>query len=164
MLFLPCCACVFVHATLLPVLSCVAFGTEFRTSPICIFGAYLGAASFAGQIKMRKALQPFAVTAEDRQYAACRREALLWNLLPASPQHGRWAILPGRRTAFLFHPRCFHVRYSCLCSMNRAGLQRAAVAVIGQEITHLQRWGWSQHHARAAAEFRYNGEEKRWSL
>ncbi|XP_056881879.1 steroidogenic acute regulatory protein, mitochondrial [Takifugu flavidus] len=39
---------------------------------------------------------------------------------------------------------------------NMAGLQRAAVAVIGQEITHLQRWGWSQHLTGATAEFQYN--------
>uniref|UniRef100_H3BWB3 START domain-containing protein 1 n=1 Tax=Tetraodon nigroviridis TaxID=99883 RepID=H3BWB3_TETNG len=39
---------------------------------------------------------------------------------------------------------------------NMAGLQRAAVAVIGQEITQLQRWGWIQHPTRAPAKFRYN--------
>lgn len=55
----PCAAaCVFVRATLLKVLSCVAFGTGFRTGPICIFAAYLGAASFTGQIKLRKPSSP----------------------------------------------------------------------------------------------------------
>lgn len=45
--------------------------------------------------------------------------------------------------------------------MNRAGLQRAAVAVIGQEITHLQRWGWSQHHTGVMAGLQYNGKENK---
>ncbi|XP_026207540.1 steroidogenic acute regulatory protein, mitochondrial [Anabas testudineus] len=39
---------------------------------------------------------------------------------------------------------------------NMAGLQRTAMAVIGQEITHLQRWGRIQHHPRIPAGLKYN--------
>uniref|UniRef100_A0A4W6ETD5 START domain-containing protein 1 n=1 Tax=Lates calcarifer TaxID=8187 RepID=A0A4W6ETD5_LATCA len=41
---------------------------------------------------------------------------------------------------------CCGISYPHLRSMT--GLQRTAVAVIGQEITHLQRWGQIQHHNR----------------
>ncbi|XP_073346190.1 steroidogenic acute regulatory protein, mitochondrial [Pagrus major] len=44
---------------------------------------------------------------------------------------------------------CCGISYPHLRSV--AGLQRTAVAVIGQEITHLQRWGLIQHHMRAHA-------------
>ncbi|XP_070707588.1 steroidogenic acute regulatory protein, mitochondrial [Pempheris klunzingeri] len=49
---------------------------------------------------------------------------------------------------------CCGISYPHLRSM--AGLQRTAVAVIGQEITHLQRWGQIQYHMRAHAGFKYN--------
>uniref|UniRef100_A0A671XGV9 START domain-containing protein 1 n=1 Tax=Sparus aurata TaxID=8175 RepID=A0A671XGV9_SPAAU len=42
---------------------------------------------------------------------------------------------------------CCGISYPHLRSV--AGLQRTAVAVIGQEITHLQRWGQIQHQMRA---------------
>lgn len=41
---------------------------------------------------------------------------------------------------------------------NHAGLQRTAVAVIGQEITQLQRWGQVQHHMRTHAGLKYSGK------
>uniref|UniRef100_A0A4W6EWR4 START domain-containing protein 1 n=1 Tax=Lates calcarifer TaxID=8187 RepID=A0A4W6EWR4_LATCA len=44
---------------------------------------------------------------------------------------------------------CCGISYPHLRSMT--GLQRTAVAVIGQEITHLQRWGQIQHHNRTPA-------------
>ncbi|GAA6214372.1 steroidogenic acute regulatory protein, mitochondrial-like [Lates japonicus] len=44
---------------------------------------------------------------------------------------------------------CCGISYPHLRSMT--GLQRTAVAVIGQEITHLQRWGQIQHHIRTPA-------------
>ncbi|XP_028286188.1 steroidogenic acute regulatory protein, mitochondrial [Parambassis ranga] len=44
---------------------------------------------------------------------------------------------------------CCGITYPHLRSM--AGLQRTAVAVIGQEITHLQRRGQIQHHIRSQA-------------
>lgn len=147
------------HSSTLPpeVLSGASLGTGFRTGPICISPAYLRAASFAGQIKMRKTLQPSAVPAEDGQYAARCRQALLRNLLPACAQHGRWAI-PGRAEPgpfFSFHTSVFSL---CITAVfTNAGLQRAAVAVIGQEITHLQRWGWIQRHTGAPEEIQYTG-------
>ncbi|XP_047465389.1 steroidogenic acute regulatory protein, mitochondrial [Mugil cephalus] len=48
---------------------------------------------------------------------------------------------------------CCGISYPHLRSM--AGLQRTAVAVIGQEITHLQRWGQIQHHMRPQAGLKY---------
>ncbi|KAF7204257.1 steroidogenic acute regulatory protein, mitochondrial [Nothobranchius furzeri] len=44
---------------------------------------------------------------------------------------------------------CCGISYPHLRSMS--GLQRTAVAVIGQEITHLKRWGQIQHHTRTHA-------------
>ncbi|XP_068611042.1 steroidogenic acute regulatory protein, mitochondrial [Brachionichthys hirsutus] len=49
---------------------------------------------------------------------------------------------------------CCGISYPHLRSM--AGLQWAAVAVIGQELTHLQRLGQSRRHARPHAGFRNN--------
>ncbi|XP_022599090.1 steroidogenic acute regulatory protein, mitochondrial-like [Seriola dumerili] len=49
---------------------------------------------------------------------------------------------------------CCGISYPHLRSM--AGLQRTAVAVIGQEITHLQPWGQIQHHMRTHAGLNYN--------
>ncbi|KAI3365189.1 hypothetical protein L3Q82_010284 [Scortum barcoo] len=49
---------------------------------------------------------------------------------------------------------CCGISYPHLRSM--AGLQRAAVAVIGQEIAHLQRWGQIQHNTRTQAGFKFN--------
>uniref|UniRef100_A0A3B4YSK3 START domain-containing protein 1 n=1 Tax=Seriola lalandi dorsalis TaxID=1841481 RepID=A0A3B4YSK3_SERLL len=49
---------------------------------------------------------------------------------------------------------CCGISYPHLRSM--AGLQRTAVAVIGQEITHLQPWGQIQHHMRTNAGLNYN--------
>ncbi|XP_029312220.1 steroidogenic acute regulatory protein, mitochondrial [Cottoperca gobio] len=49
---------------------------------------------------------------------------------------------------------CCGISYPHLRSL--AGLQRTAVAVIGQELTHLQRWGQVQHHMRTHAGFKYN--------
>ncbi|XP_044034022.1 steroidogenic acute regulatory protein, mitochondrial [Siniperca chuatsi] len=49
---------------------------------------------------------------------------------------------------------CCGISYPHLRSM--AGLQRTAVAVIGQEITHLQTWGQIQHHMRTHAGLKYN--------
>ncbi|XP_070783261.1 steroidogenic acute regulatory protein [Enoplosus armatus] len=48
---------------------------------------------------------------------------------------------------------CCGISYPHLRSM--AGLQRTAVAVIGQELTHLQRWVQIQHHMRTHAGFMY---------
>ncbi|XP_068161443.1 steroidogenic acute regulatory protein, mitochondrial [Antennarius striatus] len=47
---------------------------------------------------------------------------------------------------------CCGISYPHLRSM--AGLQRAAVAVIGQELTHLQKLRQIQHHMRSPAGFR----------
>ncbi|XP_040885107.1 steroidogenic acute regulatory protein [Toxotes jaculatrix] len=52
---------------------------------------------------------------------------------------------------------CCGISYPHLRSM--AGLQRTAVAVIGQEITHLQRWGQIQHHMRTHG-FDYNDNQE----
>ncbi|XP_042364399.1 steroidogenic acute regulatory protein, mitochondrial [Plectropomus leopardus] len=49
---------------------------------------------------------------------------------------------------------CCGISYPHLRSV--AGLQRTAVAVIGQELTHLQRWGRFQHHTRTHAGLKYN--------
>ncbi|XP_045924896.1 steroidogenic acute regulatory protein, mitochondrial isoform X2 [Micropterus dolomieu] len=49
---------------------------------------------------------------------------------------------------------CCGISYPHLRSM--AGLQRTAVAVIGQEITQLQRWGQVQHHMRTHAGLKYS--------
>ncbi|XP_076616463.1 steroidogenic acute regulatory protein, mitochondrial [Chaetodon auriga] len=49
---------------------------------------------------------------------------------------------------------CCGISYPHLRSM--AGLQRTAVAVIGQEITHLQRYGQIQHHMQTHAGLKYN--------
>ncbi|XP_049915628.1 steroidogenic acute regulatory protein [Epinephelus moara] len=48
---------------------------------------------------------------------------------------------------------CCGISYPHLRSL--AGLQRTAVAVIGQELTHLQRWGQVQHHTRTHAASRH---------
>ncbi|XP_035525276.1 steroidogenic acute regulatory protein, mitochondrial [Morone saxatilis] len=48
---------------------------------------------------------------------------------------------------------CCGISYAHLRSM--AGLQRTAVAVIGQELAHLQTWGQIQHHIRTHAGFKY---------
>uniref|UniRef100_A0A665X7I3 START domain-containing protein 1 n=1 Tax=Echeneis naucrates TaxID=173247 RepID=A0A665X7I3_ECHNA len=48
---------------------------------------------------------------------------------------------------------CCGISYPHLRST--AGLQRTAVAVIGQEITHLQGWGQLQHHWRIHADLTY---------
>lgn len=42
---------------------------------------------------------------------------------------------------------------------NHAGLQRTAVAVIGQEITNLQRWKQIRQHMKAHVGSKYNGKE-----
>ncbi|XP_061565345.1 steroidogenic acute regulatory protein, mitochondrial [Cololabis saira] len=49
---------------------------------------------------------------------------------------------------------CCGISYPHVRSM--AGLQRTAVAVIGQEITHLHQWGQIQHKLRTRADFSYN--------
>ncbi|XP_071318047.1 steroidogenic acute regulatory protein, mitochondrial [Trachinotus anak] len=49
---------------------------------------------------------------------------------------------------------CCGISYPHLRSM--AGLQRTAVALIGQEITHLQQWGQIQHHLRTHTGLNYN--------
>uniref|UniRef100_A0A8C9XVZ5 START domain-containing protein 1 n=1 Tax=Sander lucioperca TaxID=283035 RepID=A0A8C9XVZ5_SANLU len=49
---------------------------------------------------------------------------------------------------------CCGISYPHLRS--RTGLQRTAVAVIGQELTHLQRWGQVQHQKRTHAGLKYN--------
>ncbi|XP_049420290.1 steroidogenic acute regulatory protein, mitochondrial [Epinephelus fuscoguttatus] len=48
---------------------------------------------------------------------------------------------------------CCGISYPHLRSL--AGLQRTAVAVIGQELTHLQRWGQVQHPTRTHAPSRH---------
>lgn len=148
----------------------MAFGAEFRIGPIFSSGPYLSEASFTGHIKTRDAVCCFAVAAKDRQHAACRCKALLWNLLPASEESGRWALAIIWGIAFIFSP--FHANatlwvrlLSFCCSFvsqlfNHAGLQRTAVAVIGQELTHMQRWGQVQHHMRTLAGLKYNGKKK----
>ncbi|XP_074475177.1 steroidogenic acute regulatory protein, mitochondrial [Sebastes fasciatus] len=52
---------------------------------------------------------------------------------------------------------CCGISYPHLRSL--AGLQRTAVAVIGQELTHMQRWGQVQHHMRTLAGLKYNEPE-----
>ncbi|KAK5850972.1 hypothetical protein PBY51_001800 [Eleginops maclovinus] len=49
---------------------------------------------------------------------------------------------------------CCGISYPHLRSL--AGLQRTAVAVIGKELTHLQRWGRVQHHMRTHVGIKYN--------
>ncbi|KAM3591372.1 uncharacterized protein V6R79_000917 [Siganus canaliculatus] len=53
---------------------------------------------------------------------------------------------------------CCGISYPHLRSM--AGLQRTAVAVIGQELTHLQRLGQIQQQVRAPAGWKHNGLKK----
>lgn len=64
-------------------------GLNFRSGPIFFFCPYLGRGVLHGRIKTRDALWYFAVTAKDRQHAACCCKALLWNLLPPSEERGR---------------------------------------------------------------------------
>ncbi|KAF3853703.1 hypothetical protein F7725_014391 [Dissostichus mawsoni] len=52
---------------------------------------------------------------------------------------------------------CCGISYPHLRSL--AGLQRTAVAVIGEELTHLQRWGRVQHHMRTHGGIKYNGKK-----
>ncbi|XP_078135576.1 steroidogenic acute regulatory protein, mitochondrial [Sander vitreus] len=49
---------------------------------------------------------------------------------------------------------CCGISYPHLRSL--AGLQRTAVVVIGQELTHLQRWGQVQHQKRTHTGLKYN--------
>ncbi|XP_027145487.1 steroidogenic acute regulatory protein, mitochondrial isoform X1 [Larimichthys crocea] len=53
---------------------------------------------------------------------------------------------------------CCGISYPHLRSM--AGLQRTAVAVIGQEITNLQRWKQIRQHMKAHVGSKYNAEPK----
>uniref|UniRef100_A0A3P8TVQ4 START domain-containing protein 1 n=1 Tax=Amphiprion percula TaxID=161767 RepID=A0A3P8TVQ4_AMPPE len=53
---------------------------------------------------------------------------------------------------------CCGISYPHLRSMT--GLQRTALAVIGLEITDLQRWGQSQHHKRPQAGLHFNERTK----
>lgn len=77
------------------LIASVLGGTEFRTGPYLHLGAsYLASGVLrGGPIKTGgRASGPFAAaaaTAEDGQHAARRGEALLRDLLPAPPQHGR---------------------------------------------------------------------------
>lgn len=95
-----------------------------------------------------------------RQTVCCR---LLWNSAVESHIHisGAWQVsIPDNPwkdfSLYRLYAKCnLHDPFSLL--FDRAGLQRAAVAVIGQEITHLQRWGQIQHHIKVQAGFNHKG-------
>lgn len=148
LLFLPWAAASgFVHATFLSLIRCV-LGDRIQNWSYLYLPCLSQSSVLRGPDKNEKTFQSSAVTAEDRQYAARCRQALLWNLLSASAQHGRWAIPAEWNEAFSFNTLSFSVHHGCFHLFHLAGLQRAAVAVIGQEITHLQGWGWFQEEIR----------------
>ncbi len=73
------------------------------------------------------------------QHAAGRPEALLWNHIPSSTEHGRCVT---RRFSSMRELVCY-----LRCVFHHAGLQRAALAAFGQEIAHLQSRGqWPFQH------------------
>ncbi len=67
------------------------------------------------------------------QHAAGRPEALLWNHIPSSTEHGRCVT---RRFSSMRELVCY-----LWGVFHHAGLQRAALAAFGQEIAHLQSRG-----------------------
>lgn len=104
------CSLCFVHATCLSLITC-GLGDRIQNWPYLQLPCLSQSSVLHRPDKNEKPLQLSAVTAEDGQYAARCRKALLRHLLSASPQHGRWAI---ETRAFLTTPCVPYALELCL--------------------------------------------------
>lgn len=138
----------------------MALGTEFQNWPYLHLLCLSQSSVLQGQIKMRKASSPpLSLLKTDIMLPAVVK-------LCCGISYPHLRNMAGEQSrsmerGLFFRNPLFSVHFSCFYLFHHAGLQRAAVAVIGQEITHLQGWGWIQHPTRAPAEIRYNGWGKK---